>query len=119
VAALFTEGATYASHPLQAPHRGHDGIRAYWSQATAHQEDLDLRFGKPVVSADGRHAAVEWWATIRDGYWAARQGAEDDRLTLPGCLVLRFSVDGLCEELRKYWNVGFGVPAHPSEGWGG
>jgi ketosteroid isomerase-like protein len=119
VAALFTEGATYASHPLQAPHQGRDGIRAYWRRATADQEDLDLCFGEPVVSEDGRRAAVEWWVTMRDGDWAARQGAEDDRLTLPGCLVLRFAADGLCEELREYWNVGFGPPAHPSKGWGG
>ena len=119
VAALFTEGATYASHPLQSPHRGREGIRAYWRHATADQEQLDLRFGEPVVSPDGRRAAVEWWATMRDGDWAARQGSEDDRLTLPGCLVLRFAEGGLCEELREYWNAGFGPPAHPSEGWGG
>jgi hypothetical protein len=80
VASLFTEGATYASHPLQPPHRGRDGIRAYWRSATADQEDLDLRFGEPVVSENGRRAAVEWWATMRDGDWAARQGAADDRL---------------------------------------
>ena len=69
VASLFTEGATYASHPLQPPHRGRDGIRAYWRSATADQEDLDLRFGEPVVSENGRRAAVEWWATMRDGDW--------------------------------------------------
>jgi len=56
---------------------------------------------------------------MRDGDWAARQGSEDDRLALPSCLVLRFAADGLYEELREYWNVGFGQPAHPSEGWGG
>lgn len=60
-------------------------------------EDLDLRFGKLAVSEDKRRAAVEWWATMRDGGWAARQGAEYDRLTLPGCLVLRFSTGGSCE----------------------
>ena len=70
-----------------------------------------------MVSENGRRAVVEWWATMRDGDWAATQGSEDDRLTLPGCLVLRFSVDGLCEELREYWNVGFGPPARPPKGW--
>jgi ketosteroid isomerase-like protein len=119
VADLFTEGATYASHPLQPPHRGRDGIRAYWRRATADQEELDLRFGEPVVSADGKRAAVEWWAQMRDEGWAAGEGAEDDRLTLPGCLMLRFAESGLCKELREYWNVGFGPPVRPPEGWGG
>lgn len=118
VAVLFAEGALYVSHPLRPPHRGREGIRAYWRRATADQEGLDLRFGEPVVSADGRRAAVEWWATMRDGGWAAAEGAGDDGLTLPGCLVLRFAEGGLCEELREYWNVGFGPPVRPSEGWG-
>lgn len=118
VAVLFAEGALYVSHPLRPPHRGREGIRACWRRATADQEVLDLRFGEPVVSADGRRAAVEWWATMRDGGWAAAEGAGDDGLTLPGCLVLRFAEGGLCEELREYWNVGFGPPVRPSEGWG-
>lgn len=75
VAVLFAEGALYVSHPLRPPHRGREGIRAYWRRATADQEGLDLRFGEPVVSADGRRAAVEWWATMRDGGWAAAEGA--------------------------------------------
>ena len=82
VGALFTEGALYVSHPLEPPHRGSDGIRAYWRRATGTQEDLVLRFGEPVL--DGRRAAVEWWATMRDAEWAAGEGTDDDRLTLPG-----------------------------------
>jgi hypothetical protein len=39
---------------------GREGIRAYWRRATADQEQLVLRFGEPVVSADGGRAAVEW-----------------------------------------------------------
>jgi SnoaL-like protein len=116
VGALFTEGALYVSHPLEPPHRGSDQIRAYWRRATGTQEDLVLRFGEPVL--DGRRAAVEWWATMRDAEWAAGEGTDDDRLTLTGCLVLRFAADGLCKELREYWNVGFGPPRHLPEGWG-
>lgn len=118
VAALFAEEATYASHPSQPPHRGREGIRAYWRRATADQEELDLRFGDPIVSADGGRAAVEWWATMRDEGWAAEEGRPGEALTLPGCLVLRFSEEGLCEELREYWNVGFGPPVRPPNGWG-
>ncbi len=65
----------------------------------------------------GRRAAVEWWATMLDGEWAAREEAEDDWLTLSGCLVLRFASDGMCEELREYWTFGFGLSTHPPRGW--
>lgn len=74
VAALFTEGATYASHPLQSPHRGREGIRAYWRRATADQADLVLRFGEPVLSPGARRAAA----------WADEEKAEDDRLRSRG-----------------------------------
>jgi hypothetical protein len=84
----------YRSHPFRPPHVGRDAIRAYWERATATQRDLNLRFGRPIV--DGSHVAVEWWA----------EGGEDDGdFTLPGCLVLRFDDDGLCEELREYWHL--------------
>lgn len=119
VGELFSEDATYASHTLCPPHRGREAVRAYWRRATVGQEDLDLRFGEPMVSAGGRRAAVEWWATMRDEEWAAEEGRPGEAITLPGCLVLVFSEGGLCEELREYWNVGFGPPTYPPEGWGG
>lgn len=107
-AALFTERAVYRSHPLREPHIGHSGIHAYWMRATATQEGLELRFGEPIVSADGRRAAVEWWATMRDG-------GED--VTLPGILFLRFAADGRCEELREAWHLEPGRH-DPPPGWG-
>lgn len=116
VAALFTQDALYASHPLHTPHRGRAEIRAYWRRATADQESLSLRFGEPVVS--GRRAAVEWWATMRDEEWAFSEGKPGQMLNLPGCLVLVFSENGLCEELREYWHAEFGAPAQPPVGWG-
>src|SRR5918998_5151789 len=110
---LFREYALYRSGPTREPHRGREAIHSYWRRATAGQEDLDLRFGKPVVSADGRRAAVEWWATMRDEEWAAGEGRPGRWLTLPGCLVLAFSEDGRCEELREYWHAEFGGPYRP------
>jgi hypothetical protein len=105
-AALFTEDAVYRSHPFREPHTTTDGILAYWTSATSTQEELDLRFGEPVV--EGRKAAVEWWAIMRDeGVW----------ITLPGSLLLRFAVDGRCEELREYWHVEEGRHG-PPPGWG-
>jgi uncharacterized protein (TIGR02246 family) len=114
VAELFTEDATYAAHPTEEPNRGRAGIRDYWRQVTSTQSDVDLRFGRPVV--DGDHATVEWWATMNDAEWGPPRS--DPAVTLPGCLILRFTDDGLCAELREYWNVEFGrhVPAPP--GWG-
>lgn len=106
VVALFTEDAVYRSHPFRPPHVGSEAIRAYWLGATGSQDELDLRFGEPVVS--GNRAAVEWWVTMRD---------EGQEITLPGCLMLRFAADGRCEELRECWVVGQGRLG-PPEGWG-
>jgi hypothetical protein len=59
VLGLFTEDATYRSHPLRPAHAGHDGVAAYWTRATADQRDVRVRLGDPIV--DGRRVAVEWW----------------------------------------------------------
>lgn len=108
VARLFTEGAAYHSHPFRPPHQGRDAIRAYWQRATASQKELDLRWGAPVIA--GNRLAVEWWATMHDT-------GEGD-LTLPGCLLVRFAKDGLCEDLREYWHVEMGSRILPLAGWG-
>jgi ketosteroid isomerase-like protein len=108
VADLFTDDATYRSHPFREPYHGRTAIREYWRGATDAQADLDLRFGRPIVDGDGRRAAVEWWASVED---------DEDEVTLPGCLVLRFAEDGRCEELREYWHVESGRQDPPT-GWG-
>ena len=105
-AALFTEDAVYRSNPFREPHLGRDGVRAYWEQATATQSNARVRIGRPITQ--GRKTAVEWWATMLD------DGAE---ITLPGILFLRFSPDGLCEELRETWNVAEEL-VEPPPGWG-
>ena len=58
---LFTDDAIYRSTPTGAAHIGSTAIAAYWRRATVSQNQLELRFGTPVV-ADQR-IAVEWWAT--------------------------------------------------------
>jgi ketosteroid isomerase-like protein len=105
-AALFTEAAVYRSHPLRDPHVGSEAIHAYWSRATGSQDDLELRFGTPIVAGD--RAAVEWWAQMR---------VDDDDVTLPGILYLRFAADGRCEELREAWHLEDGRHP-PPPGWG-
>ncbi len=113
-AALFAADGSYLSSPTKPPHAGREAIAAYWRRATATQQDLDLRFGTPVVA--GNRVTVEWWAVMRDPGW--RTDASTDAVTLPGCLVLRFTDGGLCGELREYYNPTFGTASAPPPGWG-
>jgi ketosteroid isomerase-like protein len=106
VLALFTEDAAYRSHPLRPPHRGHDGIAAYWAQACADQRDVRVHLGDPIV--DGDRVAVEWWTTMHAG---------GDPVTLVGCLFLTFTADGRCQALRECWNL-TGTLVPPPPGWG-
>ena len=107
-AALFTSDAVYRDHPLGPPHLGSAGVHAYWSGVTATQSDVAVRFGAPVVAADERKAAVEFWVTMANG------GAD---VTLTGILLLRFDSDGRCEELREAWHFEAGQHEPPA-GWG-
>jgi steroid delta-isomerase-like uncharacterized protein len=105
-AALFTETATYRSTPFRLPHVGRDAIMRYWLEEPARHQDVELRFGTPVV--EGRRVAVEWWASVvQDG----------ETVTGPGCLLLRFDRNGRCDELREYWHE---LPGRhePPPGWG-
>jgi hypothetical protein len=62
--------------------------------------------GSPLI--EGSRVVVEFWTTMLAG------GSE---LTLPGCLLLRFDDDGLCSDLREYWQT---LPEirRPPPGWG-
>ena len=111
--ALFTEDSIYRSHPFRIPYHGQDGVRAYWTKATADQRGLDLQFGVPVV--EGNRVAVEWWAVMRV---VEKDGAGGETVgTLPGCLFLIFAPDGRCRELREYWHWK-DEEVKPPEGWG-
>src|SRR5918995_2232415 len=105
VGELFTEDGVYRSSPLRPATVGRASIREYWRNAIASQEALDLRFGDPVVH--GNRVVVEWWAVMRD---------DGQDVTLPGCLLLRFTSGGRCEELREYWNRAEGRH-EPPDGW--
>jgi hypothetical protein len=107
-AALFTDDCLYRDHPLQAAHEGAEGVRSYWANVTSTQDRVDVRLGRPIESADGRRAAVEFWVRMLSG------GAE---VTLVGILFLRFAAGGRCEELRETWLFEPGDHA-PHGGWG-
>ncbi len=48
-ASLFTEGATYRSNIFEAPHRGRDGVTAYWKSVTSSQSDVSVAMGRPFA----------------------------------------------------------------------
>ena len=105
-AALFTPDGTYRSNIFEEPHRGRDGVRAYWESVTGTQSEVDVRMGRPFV--DGSRVAVEWWTQMKsDG--------EEIRLTV--CLLLDFDDNWLCRRLREYWQFAPGLGEPPGE-WG-
>jgi hypothetical protein len=107
-AGLFTPDAVYRDHPLGTAHVGQDGVRSYWANVTSTQDRVEVRFGTPIVSADERRAAVEWWVTMLN---------DQAEVTLTGILFLRFASDGRCEELREAWHFEAGRHEPPA-GWG-
>jgi hypothetical protein len=107
-AALFTENSLYRDHPTGEAHRGPAGVRSYWANVTSTQEDPNVRMGEPIVSADQRRAAVEFWVRMLNSGQA---------VTVIGILFLRFVEDGRCEELREAWHFETGDHA-PPDGWG-
>jgi hypothetical protein len=104
--ALFSEGASYRSNIFEEPHAGRNGVEDYWTNVTAVQSQVEVRMGSPVI--EGHRVVVEFWTTMLAG------GGE---LTLSGCLLLRFDDDGLCTDLREYWQT---LPEirRPPPGWG-
>ena len=106
VAELFTENAVYRASPFREPYIGKAAIGEYWKRATSQQVGIQLEAGLPVCEKN--RACVEWWAT-----WTTEDGPK----TLPGCLVLRFTMYGRCEELREYWHSEKSI-RQPPAGWG-
>ncbi len=105
-AALFTEDAEYLDNIYGEPHRGRDGVRAYWSDVTAAQGDVSVRMGKPF--RDGSRVAAEFWTQMT---------VDGAPTTLAGCLLLEFDDSGLCHRLREYWSFTEGT-IEPPPVWG-
>lgn len=105
-AALFTDDAQYRSNIYEEPHRGRDGVRAYWTEVTSVQTDARVLMGTPFV--DGPRVTAEFWT---------RMAMNDSPVTLAGCLLLEFDEGGLCRRLREYWNLTEGT-AEPPAVWG-
>jgi ketosteroid isomerase-like protein len=102
---LFTVNAVYRSQPFRASLLGRPEIAGYWASATRNQAGIEVKFGDPVV--DGNRVAVEWWAIVNE---------KGQPSTEAGGLFLVFE-NGLCAELREYWNLIEGKIPVP-QGWG-
>lgn len=106
VRSLFAPDATYRSDIFAEPHRGRDGIEAYWRSVTSTQSNVSVRMGRPIVGDE--RTAVEWWTQMDN---------DGEPVTLPGCLLLRFDTEGLCTELEEYFVFQPGRSEPPSN-WG-
>jgi hypothetical protein len=105
IAALYADSASYRALAFRQPDLGLAGVRRYLTENFAIEEDIECRFGDPIVS--GNRAAVEWWAGwVEDG----------TPLTLAGVTVLRFDGDGKVVDHRDYWNQA-DRREPPYEGW--
>ena len=106
IASLFSEDASYHSHPFRPVTQGKKSIFDYTLGALDVGEVYEVRFGKPVV--EGSRAVVEYWTTMKEK-------VED--VTLAGCVILRFLKSGLCKELHDYWILQPGRFLPPAD-WG-
>jgi hypothetical protein len=92
IATLQAPQGRHWSSPLQPPHHGPAGLRAYllrsFGQETA---PTRCRFAEPIV--DGALAAVEYWAQVEYG---------GEKATISGCTVLEFDDAGLVATSRDY-----------------
>lgn len=95
-ASLFSASASYRETPFDAPMRGPEGVREYWTRVTADQRDVQFR-SKPIA-VSGHTGVAEWHATFK----LASSGAT---IELDGVFVLEFGADGLCSSLREWWHV--------------
>ena len=106
IVALYGAEARHLSAPFREAKQGPVGVREYVEWAFAEEDEVEPRFGEPLVA--GNRAAVEWWAVIT---------YEGRRQTLAGASVIEFGPDGRVVEQRDYWHMEDGRK-EPAAGWG-
>ncbi len=94
-AALFTEDARYYETPFGEPAVGRDGVRTYWTAATAKQRDV--HFSYEIFLVQEESGVARWWAEYS-------RHPEGRGAKLDGVFVLQFNGKGLCRELREWWH---------------
>jgi ketosteroid isomerase-like protein len=93
IVALYADTVPYRALAFREPDQGLAGVRSYLEREFGVEQDIECRFGEPIVFGD--RAAVEWWASWVEG---------GTPLTLAGSTFLRFDADGKVIDHRDYWN---------------
>jgi ketosteroid isomerase-like protein len=92
---LFTADAAYYETPFEAPARGRDGIRDYWSDATRYQEGVEFSY---EVLATTEDAGIARW------HCRFTRLTSDSAVELDGIFLVELDADGRCTEFREWWH---------------
>lgn len=92
---LFTADAAYHETPFEAPARGRDGIRDYWSDATRYQAGIE--FSYEVLATTGSAGIAHWHCQFT-------RPTADSTVELDGIFVVELDADGKCTEFREWWH---------------
>jgi len=93
-ASLFTGDIEYRETPFDEPAVGSEGVRRYWREATADQEDILFTYSNLLFQRDC--GALQWECTYR------RKG-KNTQITVNGAMVLRFQGE-LASYFREWWH---------------
>jgi uncharacterized protein (TIGR02246 family) len=92
---LFTADANYFETPFEAPARGRDGIRDYWSDATRYQEGIEFSY---EVLATTENIGIAHWHTKFTSL------TSNSTVELDGIFLVGLDADGKCTEFREWWH---------------
>lgn len=87
---LFTEDAVYQWDPFGPKLRGRVMIREAWAERF--ETEARIQFSYEVLTATQGGGIARWWAEI-------------DEKRVEGILKLSFDDEGLCKELKAWWNA--------------
>jgi uncharacterized protein (TIGR02246 family) len=92
---LFTADANYHETPFEAPARGREGIRDYWSGATRYQEGIE--FSYEVLATAENMGIAHWHAEFT-------RLTSDPTVELDGIFLVALDAGGRCTEFREWWH---------------
>jgi ketosteroid isomerase-like protein len=92
---LFTADANYFETPFEAPARGREGIRDYWSDATRYQEGVEFSY---EVLATTENTGIAHWHT------EFTRLASNSTVELDGIFLVELDADGKCTGFREWWH---------------
>jgi hypothetical protein len=92
---LFTADANYYETPFEAPARGREGIRRYWSDATRYQEGVEFYY---YVLATTENIGIAHWHT------EFTRLTSNSAIELDGIFLVKLDADGRCTEFSEWWH---------------